>query len=266
MSSATTGSEDSDCRRGSSRPRHHQWAPSWLPARACNKGILPGRAFHTVAARLIPHARAAILTRPSTPVTVRFSNATGRPNIPDNDPNAGPRGMAIRFHLAEHVHTDIIAHSVDRASRSHRGGIRVEFLRAAGASGPDAASPKPIETFLAKHPTALEFVQMPKPLPASFFAESFFGVNAYRFYQRRRRKPIRPLSHPARWPQPVPGCRHRRATDAELPLRCRQERTHQGRRKNAHRGADRGQRRRCERFHRALARRNAPRSNLAWSS
>jgi Catalase. len=39
--------------------------------------------------------------------------STGVPLIPDNDPNADPRGMAIRFNLAEHVHTDIVAHSVN---------------------------------------------------------------------------------------------------------------------------------------------------------
>src|SRR5205085_12456308 len=49
--------------------------------------------------------RAPHIGRQSTPVTVRFSNGTGFPQIPDNDPNANPRGCAIRFHLAEHVHT-----------------------------------------------------------------------------------------------------------------------------------------------------------------
>ena len=47
-------------------------------------------------------------------MTVRYSNATGVPTIPDNDPaRSGPRGIAIRFHLAEHVHTDIVAHSTN---------------------------------------------------------------------------------------------------------------------------------------------------------
>jgi hypothetical protein len=38
-----------------------------------------------------PHA-----IRPSTPVTVRYSDSTGIPAIPDNDPaRAGPRGIAV---------------------------------------------------------------------------------------------------------------------------------------------------------------------------
>src|SRR5262249_52034164 len=50
-------------------------------------------------------SRAPHLQRASTPVTVRFSNFAGVPNVPDNDPQgAGPRGFAVRFHLDEHVH------------------------------------------------------------------------------------------------------------------------------------------------------------------
>src|SRR5215470_9782208 len=72
-----------------------------------------------------PHA-----TSPSTPVTVRYSNATGLPTIPDNDPmRSGPRGMAIRFHLGEHVHTDMVAHSTD-GFPVHTGQEFLEFLRA----------------------------------------------------------------------------------------------------------------------------------------
>jgi catalase len=44
---------------------------------------------------------------------VRFSNSTGLPHIPDNNPNANPRGLAIRFQLAEYVHTDRVSHSAD---------------------------------------------------------------------------------------------------------------------------------------------------------
>ena len=62
--------------------------------------------------------RAPDLHRSSTPVRARFSNFAGLPTIADNDPQgAGPRGFAVRFHLAEHVHTDIIGHSVDAFSR-----------------------------------------------------------------------------------------------------------------------------------------------------
>jgi catalase len=111
---------------------------------------------------------------------VRFSDSTGLPLIPDNDPDANPRGLAIRFHLAERVHTDIIAHSTD-GFPTRAGQEFLEFLRAAAASDPSKPSPSPIEAFLGTHPAALAFVQTPKPSPASFAKEAYFGVTALRF-------------------------------------------------------------------------------------
>jgi catalase len=103
--------------------------------------------------------------------------------VPDTDPHASPRGCAIRFHLDEHVHTDIIAHSIDgfpvRTFEEF-----VEFLRSIHASPADGPKPTPLERFLGAHPAALKFVQTPQPLPVSFAKESYFGVNAYKFTNR----------------------------------------------------------------------------------
>lgn len=151
--------------------------PGFRPAHA--KGILFSGSF-IPAASAKSITRAPHLQRSATPVTVRFSDATGIPNIPDNDPNAGPRGIAIRFLLAEHVHTDIIAHTAD-GFPVHTIEEFVEFLHAVRASGPDAAKPTPIEKFLGTHPAALEFVQLPKPMPTSFAKASFYAPSAYRF-------------------------------------------------------------------------------------
>jgi catalase len=111
---------------------------------------------------------------------VRFSNATGLPSLPDNDPKANPHGLAIRFHLADHVHTDIISHSAD-GFPTRTGQEFLEFLRAAAASGPSTPSPSPVEIFLGAHPAALAYVQMPKPSPSSFARDAYFGVTAFRF-------------------------------------------------------------------------------------
>ena len=155
--------------------------PGFRPAHA--KGaLLTGTFTPFVAASAL--TKAPHVLRATTPVTVRFSNSTGLPLIPDNDPKANPRGMAIRFHLAEHSHTDIVAHSTD-GFPTRTGAEFLEFLRALAASDmaapPDPAHPKPIEVFLGAHPAAMAFVQAPKPAPASFAREIYFGVTALAF-------------------------------------------------------------------------------------
>ena len=151
--------------------------PGFRPAHA--KGVLVTGTF-TPAKEAGSLTRAPHITRDSTPVTVRFSNSTGLPSLPDSDPNANPRGLAIRFHLADHVHTDIISHSTD-GFPTRTGQEFLEFLRAAAANGPSAPSPSPVEIFLGSHPAALAFVQTPKPSPSSFAKEAYFGVTAFRF-------------------------------------------------------------------------------------
>ncbi|WP_158752097.1 catalase family peroxidase [Acidobacterium sp. S8] len=155
-------------------------------------GPYPGyRAAHAKGALLtgtfVPAPEAASLTRAphieraSTPVSVRFSNSAGVPVVPDNDPQgASPRGCAIRFHLAEHVHTDIVSHSADGFPVRIAEEL-VELVRAIAATEPDSPHPNPIEAFLGGHPAALAYVQMPKPFPTSFAKEHFFAVSAFKF-------------------------------------------------------------------------------------
>ncbi|MGA7394931.1 MAG: catalase family peroxidase [Terrimicrobiaceae bacterium] len=154
--------------------------PGFRPAHA--RGVMLTGTF-TPSPDAASLTRAPHITSDSTPVTARFSNSTGLPQIPDNDPNANPRGLAIRFNLAEHVHTDIISHSTD-GFPTRTGEEFLEFLRAAASSDPSQPSPTPIETFLAGHPKALAFVETPKPSPSSFARESYFGVTAMRFTNR----------------------------------------------------------------------------------
>lgn len=128
-----------------------------------------------------PSSEASSLTKAhhfnatSTPVTVRFSNGTGIPTIPDNDPNASPRGMVTRFHLpntsdGKRAHTDIFSHST-AFFPTRNGELFLQFLQSIGGGT--------IGDFLATHPSAAAFVQDPKPAPNSFATEKFFGVCAY---------------------------------------------------------------------------------------
>jgi catalase len=150
--------------------------PGFRPAHA--KGLMCSGTF-------TPSREAAKLTRaphagkPSTPVTVRYSDSTGVPTIPDNDPQrSGPRGIAVRFHLGEHDHTDIVAHSTN-GFPVRTGEEFLEFLRAAAAFG--AGKPEALGAFLATHPSAKRFVEAPKPIPTSFAREAFFAVTSFRF-------------------------------------------------------------------------------------
>ena len=143
------------------------------PAHA--KGMMLSGTF-TASPEALSLTRAPHVTRESTSVTMRFSNGTGVPLIPDNVPEANPRGLGIRFHLAERVHTDIVGHSTD-GFPTRTGQEFLDFLRAVATGDPSA--------FLATHPAALAFVQTPKPSPASFATEAYFGVTAFRFINQQ---------------------------------------------------------------------------------
>lgn len=151
--------------------------PGFRPAHA--KGLMLSGTFRP-AAGAASLTKAPHIQRDSTPVTARFSNSTGLPQIPDSTPDANPRGLAIRFNLADHVHTDIVSHSTD-GFPTRDGYEFLEFLRAAAASGPEVPSPKPIEQFLGTHPAALRFVQTPKPFPSSLARDTYYGVTAFKF-------------------------------------------------------------------------------------
>jgi len=146
------------------------------------KGVVCTGAFQ-------PHPSAAMLTRAphmqgeSVPVTYRFSDTTGIPTIPDGDPNASPRGLALRFHLPYGASTDLAAQSHDgfpvRTAEEF-----LAFLHALALSGPDAPKPTPLEEFLSTHPQARRFVEAPKPTPSSFATEWYYSVNAFQFTNR----------------------------------------------------------------------------------
>jgi catalase len=130
-------------------------------------------------------SRAAHFRGGPVPVIVRFSDGAPDPSIPDTSPDADPRGMAIRFMSGRG--TDIVANS-------HNGfvvGTGEDFLallQAKAATDRSKPHPWPIEQFLATHPRALKFVTDPKPVPASYATESFFGNNAFLFVNSRGNK------------------------------------------------------------------------------
>lgn len=146
------------------------------PAHA--KGVMLTGVFRPAAA--IASLTKAPHGQQETPVTVRFSDFAGIPTVGDANAEASPRGFAVRFHLGEHVHTDIVAHSVDNFP-ARTAEEFVEFLHAIADTKPEQPHPNAIEQYLGSHPKALAFVQAPKPTPTSFARESFFAVSAFKF-------------------------------------------------------------------------------------
>jgi catalase len=128
-------------------------------------------------------SKAAHFQEASVPVTVRFSSGSPDPSIPDNSPDAGPNGMAIRFMLPGGGETDIVA-------LSHNGFVVAtgeEFLalqKAVVATDPSQPHPWPIEAFLGEHPLALKFVQESQVVPASFGTQEFFSNDAFIFVNK----------------------------------------------------------------------------------
>jgi len=57
-------------------------------------------------------SKAKLFDGSTIPVTVRFSDSTGIPNLPDGSASANPHGMAIKFHLPGGSDVDMVTNSL----------------------------------------------------------------------------------------------------------------------------------------------------------
>lgn len=128
-----------------------------VPAHA--KGLLLKGTFtpSPLASKL---SRAEIFSSSSTPVIIRFSNSTGIPNLPDTEPNANPRGLAVRFNLCassdgRRRHYDIITHSTPLFPVNN-GDDFLTFLQTLKAGGEEVGK------FFSTHPAAEAFATEPR--------------------------------------------------------------------------------------------------------
>jgi catalase len=143
-----------------------------------SKGVVLKGTF-TPSAAAASFSKAAHFKQHKTPVpvTVRFSDGSGLPTVPDTEEM--PRGMAVKFALPDGSTTDLVLLSVNGFPAATAEEFR-DFLLAIAASGPDAPKPTPIETFIESHPAAKAFVHAPKPPPVSFGTLPYFGINAFK--------------------------------------------------------------------------------------
>ena len=125
-------------------------------------------------------SKAPHLQSTTIPVTIRFSDFAGVPAIPDTDPNASPRGMAVKFHLPDGSDLDLVIHSYNGFPTATADEFR-QLLIALAASGKDAPKPTPLEQFFETHPIAKTFLTAEKPAPVSFATLPYFGANSFRF-------------------------------------------------------------------------------------
>jgi catalase len=125
-------------------------------------------------------SKASLFSGGQIPVTIRFSDFTGIPNIPDNIDDANPRGFAVKFKLADGSSSDIVTHGFNGFPTKTADEF-AQLLRAIGASGPTAPKPTPIEKFLDSHPIAKTFLTTQKPAPVSYATLAYFGVNSFKF-------------------------------------------------------------------------------------
>jgi catalase len=152
--------------------------PGFRPAHA--KGIVCAGTFQpSPEARRV--SRAPHLQGASVPTVIRFSNASGNPDVHDGVPNV--RALSVKFQLPGGTITDVLANSIEGfVARTPE-----EFLEFLRAQLPDPATGKPapdaVPKFLANHPGAKAFVGrlMQKPVPASYAQTSYHAEHAFLF-------------------------------------------------------------------------------------
>jgi len=120
------------------------------------------------------------------PVTVRFSDASGRPYIHDGAPMANPHGMAIKFHLPNGADSDIVANSLKFFTVATPEDFR--DLQLAEATSPPGAPKSPqLEAFLKSHPS-VEKATATLGTPDSYAHEQYYGIDAFVFINEAGRR------------------------------------------------------------------------------
>ena len=122
-------------------------------------------------------SKAALFAGQPIPVTIRFSDATGIPDVPDGSPLAIPQGMAIKFHLPDGSETDMVLNALKFFPVSTGEEFR-DLLLAIAATTPDAPKPTEFDAFVAAHPS-VPAAFASTATPDSFADQEFYGINAF---------------------------------------------------------------------------------------
>lgn len=164
------------------------------------KGILVEGSF-TPTEEAKSLSTAAHFNNASTKVIARFSVGGGLPHVSDVADGATPKGVAIRFQIDDHTHTDLIAHSFNGfATRNGEDfltflklfgmdGYTEAMFKKAQAAGGDFSKEKndydqahaAFASFLGTpdHKSALVFVQSEKPNPHNYGTITYYEPNTH---------------------------------------------------------------------------------------
>jgi catalase len=113
------------------------------------------------------------------PVTVRFSDAGGQPQLHDGSPAANPHGIAIKFQLPNGAESDIVTNSFKFFPVATPEDFR-DLQFAAAASPPGTPKPTQLEQFILSHP-GVPKASATLGNPASFADEQYYGIDAFVF-------------------------------------------------------------------------------------
>jgi catalase len=152
--------------------------PGFRPVHA--KGVVCTGSFQAAPqARTV--SRAAHRQGQKIPALIRFSNASGDPDVSDGLANA--RAIAVKFQLPGGKNADVLALSIEGfPARTPE-----EFLTFLQAQLPDPATGKPIPDavprFLESHPATRAFIERlgQKPVPASYGQSCYYAEHAFKF-------------------------------------------------------------------------------------
>jgi catalase len=152
------------------------------------KGVVVDGSF-TPSPGAVELSKATIFAGAPVAVSVRFSDSTGLPTLPDGSEGANPHGMSIKFYATD-GDVDIVTNSLAFFPVA-TGEDFLALLQAFAASGPDAAKPTKADQFIAAHPSVGKAFGS-VGTPSSFARETYNGVDAFVFVNAEgKRQPFR---------------------------------------------------------------------------
>jgi catalase len=116
-----------------------------------------------------------ILNGSDIKVVLRFSNSGAKSEISEGDPKANPCGVGVRLSLANE-NWDLVGHSVEAFPAS----TPEEFLLFQEAVNAGASDSDFVNTFLATHNRAKQFLESIPNAPRSFAEERYFFLHGIR--------------------------------------------------------------------------------------